>query len=96
METGPPYFTVIKTDQFIPGRCSPAVHDCASSARNTTINQSINRQSSTQSPTITVNGDPVAISSSGEFREVVRDRASRGGSWSGVVLALSLTTGWNY
>jgi hypothetical protein len=31
---GPPCFSVIKTDQFIPGRCSPAVHGCASSTRN--------------------------------------------------------------
>jgi hypothetical protein len=36
-----------------------------------------------------VNGEPVAISSSRDFRDVVRERFS----WSGVVLALSPTTG---
>ena len=39
-QTGPPCFTLSRKDHFIPGRCSSAVHGCASSARYTTINQS--------------------------------------------------------
>jgi hypothetical protein len=45
IQTGPPCFTLIRKDLFIPGRCSLAVHGCAFSAGNTTINS----QSSTQS-----------------------------------------------